>query len=56
MASPKIDPTHKYSQTERRIYLSGYQTIVRMTVARDRLASFNAAGFVLGSQGKSAFC
>lgn len=54
MVSPKTAPDEKYKQTEGKVYLSGNQALVRMTVEqarRDRANGLHTAGFVSGYRG-----
>lgn len=52
--SSKEDPQAKYAATEERVYLSGNQALVRLTVEqarRDRAAGLKTAGFISGYRG-----
>ncbi len=54
MVSPKTAPDEKYKQAEGKVYLSGNQALVRMTVEqarRDRANGLRTAGFVSGYRG-----
>lgn len=54
MSSPKIAPDAKYLQSSGKVYLSGNQALVRMTLdqaRRDDAAGLNTGGFVSGYRG-----
>jgi indolepyruvate ferredoxin oxidoreductase len=54
MAMSKSAPDEKYAASDGRVYLSGNQALVRLTVEqarRDRAAGLNTAGFISGYRG-----